>query len=251
MKFFRLSQWQKFVIPLALMLLITFIFGKQYVAKELTKKRQQITQLETELQTSRDESEELKTAKAVSVQGVAVLQQANKLLRESDRQRQDEIASLKADLAFYRRLGGANGSQTGLAIHHVELLRTDSPQVFELLFTLTQNIRWASSIAGDIDVTIDGIQNGKAEHLDESELLAENTSTLKFEFKYFQQLERLITLPEGFKAKHLTLQLNPEGAESKVEQTISWQDLFGDSPSESGPDELDSRESGSRESDSD
>lgn len=240
MKFSRRPQWQRFVILLALMLLVTFIFGKQYVAKELLKKRQQLALLETELQTARAESEELKTAKAVSIQEVSVVQQANHLLRESERQRQDEIASLKADLAFYRRLGGANGSQAGLAIHHVELRRTDSARVFELVFTLTQNIRWASSIAGDIDVTIDGIQNSKAKHLDESELLAENTSTLKFEFKYFQQLERLITLPEGFEAKHLTLQLEPKGSGSKVEQTISWQDLFGDGAVESGAEKSDS-----------
>jgi len=246
MKFSRLPQWQRFVIPLALMLLLTFVFGKQYVAKELLKKRQQVTQLETELRTARTESEELKTAKAVSVQEASVLQQANHLLRESDRQRQDEIASLKADLAFYRRLGGANGSQTGLAIHHVELRRTASARVFELVFTLTQNIRWASSIVGEIDVSIDGILNGKAEHLNEADLLAENTSNLKFEFKYFQQLERLITLPEGFKAKHLTLQLDPEGSGSNIVQTVSWQNLFGTGSIETG-----SLESGSEKSDSD
>lgn len=228
MNFSKLPQWQRISILLALMLLVTFLFGRQYVDKELSKKRQQIVQLEADLQTSRAETEDLRTANAVSVQEVVVLQQANNLLRDSERQRQDEIASLKADLAFYRRLGGANGSQAGLAIHHVELRRTDYPQVFELVFTLTQNIRWASSIAGDIDVTIDGIQGGKAIHLGKSQLLAKNTATLKFDFKYFQQLERLITLPEGFDPKHLTLKLDSAGSGSKVEQTLDWQDLFGD-----------------------
>lgn len=227
MKFSTRPLWQRFSILLALMLLVTFIFGKHYVGKELFKKRQQLAELEAQLQTARDEYEELQTASAVAVQEAAVLQQANHLLRESDRQRQDEIASLKADLAFYRRLGGANGSQTGLAIHHVELRPTQSERVFELVFTLTQNIRWAASIAGDIEISIDGIADGKAEHLDESDLLAENTTALTFEFKYFQQLERLITLPEGFEAKHLTLQLDPEGSASQVEQTISWPELFG------------------------
>lgn len=229
MKFSRRPQWQRFSILLALMLLVTFIIGRQYVAKELFKKRQQIVQLESGLQASRLENEDLRTANAVAVQEVAVLQQANHLLRESDRNRQDEIASLKADLAFYRRLGGANGSQAGLAIHHVELRRTGSSQVFELVFTLTQNIRWAASISGNINITIDGVQGDKAAHLNESQLLAKNTDTLKFEFKYFQQLERLITLPEDFVPKHLTLKLDPADPGSKVEQTLDWQDLFGGS----------------------
>ena len=231
MKFSNRPPWQRFAILLSLMLLVTFIFGKQYVAKELLKKRQQVAQLESDLQTVRAELENLQTANAVSVLEAAVLQQANHLLRESDRARQDEIASLKADLAFYRRLGGANGAQTGLAIHHAELRRTNSAQVFELVITLTQNIRWASSISGNIDLSIDGIQDGKAQHLSKGALLAENTGNMKFEFKYFQQLERLITLPEGFVPKHLTLTLDPEGSGSKIEQTTTWMELFGESDS--------------------
>lgn len=218
------------------MLLVTVLFGRQYVAKQLVKKHEQIAQLEADLRTSRLENEELRTANAVAVQEAMVLQQANNLLRVSERNRQDEIASLKADLAFYRRLGGADGSQAGLAIHHVELRRTGSPQVFELVFTLTQNIRWAASISGNISVTIDGIQDGKALHLDESQLLAENTKSLKFEFKYFQQLERLITLPQGFEPKYLTLKLDPAGTGNKAEQTLDWQDLFGDSTSKTPSD---------------
>ena len=229
MKFSKLPQWQRLSILLTLMLLVTFMFGRQYVTKELSKKREQIVQLESDLQTFRAENESLRTANAVSVQEATILQQANNLLRDSERQRQDEIATLKADLAFYRRLGGADGAQAGLAIHQVELRPTDSPQVFKLVFTLTQNIRWAASISGNVNVSIEGIQNGKAARLEESKLLAENTDSLKFEFKYFQQLERLINLPEGFDPTYLTLKLNPTGSSKKVEQTLDWQDLFGES----------------------
>lgn len=220
----------------ALVLLLMYIGGKRYVGKELIKARDKIELLESELQTAKADTDSDKTSKAVVVQEVAVLQQANALLRESERKRQDEIASLKADLAFYRRLGGTSGSQAGLAIHHIELRRTDSPWVFELVFTLTQNIRWAAAIAGDIDLSIDGIKAGKAVHLKESQLLAVNTAELLFEFKYFQQLERLITLPEGFEASYLTLTLNPKDAGNSVAQTISWQELFGDNTGKSAAD---------------
>ena len=208
--------WNRIALAAVLLLLIVYVGGKRYVAKELIKARERIAQLEAEIQVAQGEVDSDKTGKAVAVQEAAVLQKANELLRESERQRQDEIASLKADLAFYRRLGGASGSEADLAIHHIELRRTDSPRVFELFFTLTQNIRWASVISGDIDLTVDGIMAGKAVHLDESKLLAESASDLKFEFKYFQQLERLITLPEGFEAKHLTLTLKSKDTAKNV-----------------------------------
>lgn len=220
--------WGRIILAAILVLLLMYVGGKRYVGKELIKARDRIELLENELQSAKADTDSDKTSKAVVVQEVAVLQQANALLRDSERQRQDEIASLKADLAFYRRLGGTSGSQAGLAIHHIELRRTDSSRVFELVFTLTQNIRWAAAIAGDIDLAIDGIKAGKAVHLNESQLLAVNTAELQFEFKYFQQLERLITLPEGFEANYLTLSLKPKDSSNSVEQTIGWQELFGD-----------------------
>ncbi len=61
-----------------------------------------------------------------------VIRRANNLLRVSERQRQDEIASLQADLEFYRRLGGANGSQAPLSVHHLELETTQSPRVYRV-----------------------------------------------------------------------------------------------------------------------
>ena len=221
--------WGRILLVAGLVLLVVYIGGKRYVAKELIKARENISLLEADLRATQAELDSDKTGKAVAVQEAAVLQQANDLLRASERQRQDEIASLKADLAFYRRLGVASGSNAGLAIHHVELRRTDAPRVFELVFTLTQNIRWASVIKGNIDITIDGIKNGEAIHLNKSQLLPENNGDMKFEFKYFQQLERLITLPEDFEAKHLILELDPEDSTNSVEQSINWQELFSDS----------------------
>jgi len=135
-----------------------------------------------------------------------VVRRANALLRKSERQRQDEIAGLKADLAFYRRLGGASGSQAALAVHHMELQTTHSPRVYLLVITLTQNLRWASSIAGAIHLGVD--------------------DPLKFQFKYFQQFERLITLPEGFAADRLTIRLRSGSLGTAVEQTMQWQDMF-------------------------
>lgn len=225
------TGWRRIALVATLILLVVYVGGKRYVGKQLIKARATIELLETELQAAQATADSDKTNNALVEQEAAILQQANDLLRESERKRQDEIASLKADLAFYRRLGGASGSQAALAIHHVELRRTDSPRVFELAFTLTQNIRWAAVIAGDIDLTIDGIKAGQAVHLSETQLLAKNTAEMQFEFKYFQQLERLITLPEGFEANYLTLTLYPKDSNKNVEQSISWQELFDDNAS--------------------
>ena len=203
-----------------------FYVGKYYVADELIYANYQVDALQTDLQTSLQKLEAQKTHTTNAEREADVLRRANALLRESERQRQDEIAGLQADLAFYRRLGGANGSQAALAVHHMELQATHSPRVYLLVFTLTQNLRWASSIGGRIELEVDGIRNGIAEHLNGKQLLAETAAPLKFQFKYFQQFERLITLPEGFDPDRITIRLRSGSPGTAVEQTMQWQDMF-------------------------
>ena len=208
-----------------------FYFSKYFVADELIDAHEHIETLQQALEDTLDELETEKAQGTVSEREADVLRRANELLRGSERGRQDEIAALQADLAFYRRLGGANGSQAPLAVHYLELQATQSPQVYRIIFTLTQNLRWAAVIAGRVQLGVDGIRDGVAVHLTGEELLAESAEPLSFKFKYFQQLERLITLPEGFEASRLTVRLRSGRLRTPVEQSMEWQSLFNRSGS--------------------
>ena len=222
----NLPKWQKIAIPTVAIMLAIFYFAKYFVADELIYSNYMVEALEQDLQTALDQVDTEQARATVAEREVDVVRRANALLRVSERERQDEIASLQADLAFYRRLGGANGSQAPLAVHYLELQATQSPRVFRIIFTLTQNLRWASVISGRIELGVEGINTGVAQHLTNDELLAESADPLKFNFKYFQQLERLITLPENFEASRLTIRLKSGSLRTAVEQSMDWQDLF-------------------------
>lgn len=226
MKYPKLPKWQLIAIPAVLISLSIFYFSRYFVADELIDANYQVTTLQQDLLDLHDRFETEQTKGTVIQREADVLRRANELLRESERQRQDAIASLQADLAFYRRLGGANGSQAPLAVHYLELQSTHSPQVYRLIFTLTQNLRWAAVISGRVELGVDGIRNGIAAHLTEGQLLAESADPLGFKFKYFQQLERLITLPEGFEASRLTVRLRSPSLRTAVERSMDWQSLF-------------------------
>ena len=226
MNYPNLPKWQLIALPAVTIMLGIFYFSKFFVADELIYANYQVEALEQDLQSALEAVETEKNRVIMAEREVDVVRRANELLRESERDRQDEIASLQADLAFYRRLGGANGSQAPLAVHYLELQATQSARVYRIIFTLTQNLRWASVISGRIELGVDGIHNGAAMHLTEAQLLAESTDPLKFQFKYFQQLERLITLPEGFEANRLTIRLRSNALSTPVEQSMEWQSLF-------------------------
>jgi len=207
-------------------MLSVFYFAKYFVADELIYANYHVTALKQDLQDALEQLQTEKERTAIAKQEADIVRRANALLRESEKERQDAIASLQADLAFYRRLGGANGSQAPLAVHYLELQPTPSAQVYRIIFTLTQNLRWAAVISGQVQLGLDGIQNSVAVHLTEEQLLADSAEPLNFQFKYFQQLERLITLPEGFEPTQLTVRLRSNSLRTPVEQSMEWTSLF-------------------------
>lgn len=222
----NLPKWQLIAVPAVIIFLSIFYFAKYFVADELIYANYHVAALQQDLQDALDELEAEKARTAIAEREADVVRQANDLLRASEREHQDEIASLQADLAFYRRLGGANGSQAPLAVHYLELQPTQSPQVYRIIFTLTQNLRWAAVISGRVQLGVDGIRDGVAVHLTEKQLLADSAEPLSFQFKYFQQLERLITLPEGFEPNQLSVRLRSASLRTPVEQSMQWQSLF-------------------------
>ncbi len=222
----KLPKWQLLALPVVAIMLGIFYFARYFVADELIVANYQVHALQQDLQTALEQLDTEQARSTVAEREADVVRRANALLRASERERQDKIAGLQADLAFYRRLGGANGSQAPLAVHYLELQPTRSPRVYRIMFTLTQNLRWASVISGHIQLGVDGIRNDVAQHLTEKQLLAESAEPLDFKFKYFQQLERLITLPEGFEASRLTIHLKSRSLRTPVEQSMKWQSLF-------------------------
>jgi len=232
MNYPNLPRWQKFAVPAVSLILGVFYFGKYFVADELIHANRQVATLKQELKSTQTLLAQERSRLSVAEAEVGVVRQANNLLRESERNRQDEIAGLQADLEFYRRLGGANGLQGPLTVHHLELQTTQSPRVYRVQLSLTQNLRWANKISGQVEMKVDGIRNGIAEHLTNQQLLTESAGPLNFEFKHFQQLECFITLPEGYEANRMTIQLRSDNVKTPVEQSMDWHTLFNQNATE-------------------
>ena len=226
MKFPNLPKWQLIAVPAMGIVLGVFYFGKYFVAEELIYANYKVEALEQDLQTALDQLAAEKSRSTIAERESDVVRRANNLLRATERKNQDKIASLQADLEFYRRLGGANGAQAPLSVHSVEIQPVQSPRVYLITISLTQNLRWASVIAGQVELGVDGIRNGVAEHLTNAQLLPESAEPLRFQFKHFELLESLITLPEGYVANRLTIRLKSDSLKMPVEQSMEWLSLL-------------------------
>ena len=155
-----------------------------------------------------------------------VLRQANRMLREEESVRQADLNRLQSELDFFRRLAGTGGVQEGLDVYHVDLQPTDSGRVFQFVVTLTQNIRRASVISGQVRVEVEGVRDDRPLTLGWDAIGDGQGPAPAFRFKYFQQLEGYLALPEGFGPTRLVLTLDADDRRSPVQRGYDWSDML-------------------------
>jgi hypothetical protein len=147
-------------------------------------------------------------------------------LREQESERQAELNSLQSELDFFRRLAGTGGAQTGLDVYRAELVTTGSDRVFQFVLTLTQNIRRASIVSGRVRIDVEGTLSDRPVTLHWSELGDGNEPEPAFRFKYFQQIEGYLALPEAFLPIQLVVTLEAKGARNTVQRRYEWNTLL-------------------------
>jgi hypothetical protein len=222
------------VIVLAVMLMLAlllvgyqFLLSKSRPGYEELEKENRFLQKELDLMVQRSNRNQARLA--VLEQEAEVIRKANRLLREEEANRQAEINRMQSELDFYSRLAGTGGEQAGLAVYRVELTPTESPLVFRFILTLTQNIRRASIISGKASIDVEGTLEDRPVTLYWSQLTEDTVVDNSFRFKYFQQLEGYLTLPEAFSPTRLVVSLDAKGQRKPLTVGFDWQELLVDS----------------------
>ena len=146
---------------------------------------------------------------------------ANRDLERTLAERDEEIAGLRADIAFYERFVGATGQRRGLSVHDLEM-RLQGGDAWHFVATLTQNVNRGAVNTGRVTLSLEGTRDDRLERLSWSGLRKQgNAPGLPYSFKYFQQVEGEVMLPKGFKPLRVTVRLVPQGG-SAVEQSFPW-----------------------------
>ena len=235
-KFPRLGDLaEMFLLTLLLgsaLLFVVYQLSTSKIAPEVSVLNERIDFLGQELALLSASYERSKARETVLEQETEVVRGANRLLREQESQRQAELGRLQAELDFYSRLAGTGGEQTGLSVYQVELIATESPRVFQFILTLTQNIRRASIISGKVKMDMEGTLEDRVVTLYWSQLTGGATAEPSFRFKYFQQLEGYLALPENFDPTRLLVTLEVKGQRKSVNRAFNWQDLLAPAQNE-------------------
>ncbi len=153
-----------------------------------------------------------------------ISRQANSDLQGTLSERDEEIASLRADIAFYERFVGATGQRRGLSVHELKLVPQRDPQLWHVVATLTQNMNRGAVSRGRLQLVVEASEGGRMHKLDWGELRQQkNAPGLDYSFKYFEQVEGDIVLPPGVKPVRVIARLLPQSG-APIEQSFTWGD---------------------------
>lgn len=173
--------------------------------------------------------EQLKQENDKLKQRVAVLERADQVdriassdLQQTLREREEEIAGLRTDIAFYSRLVGGGARREGLAVHSVHVSALKDARAWNVTVTLTQNLKRSQVSEGKVQVAVEGVSRGQLKNLPWSELAAGGeTGGMPFSFKYFQQVSGTVMLPEGFSPNRIKVLVDAGGG-GRIEQGFAW-----------------------------
>ena len=222
-------------IALAVALVLALAFGGWGLWRVLSPASSDIR---AQLADSEGARERLQADHEALQQRVATLSRSDQISRDANRElqgtlaeRDEEIAGLRADVAFYERLVGATAQRHGLSVHALAMqsqsVQARNGSAWHFKTTLTQNLNRGAVSAGRLTLEVEGTNGGKLQTLDWDALRQQADSEgVEYSFKYFQQVEGDIFLPEDFSPVRVTVHLEPRSG-AAIEHSFTWAEASG------------------------
>ena len=207
------------VLAWGLSLVLAWTLSSRHAVPQLPGMAAELDSLRTRAQQAESELEEARQLRTTAARSDQISRAANRQVQQQLAERDEEIAGLRADLAFYERMAGATGQPKGLNVHSAEF-EPEAAGSWRYRIVLTQNLERGKVSAGQLRFAVEGVRGGKLVQLDWDELHQRKAPARDFSFRYFQQLKGSVMLPPDFTPQRVRVSLR--GAGAPFDQALAW-----------------------------
>lgn len=180
-------------------------------------------QLTRELHVAKTEAETLRDQVAYLSRSQEIDTGACQDVKQSLSQLQAESSDLREQLAFYRGIVSPQESQAGVRVYELRVSTTKtSPNQYRYDLVLIQPVRSDKRVGGQVELSIEGLKNGKKRTLKLDDVAVDGARNLLFSFKYFEEFSGQLKLPEDFRPLRVTVSLQPGGGQAAIEDEYEW-----------------------------
>ena len=142
---------------------------------------------------------------------------------------QATIQEQKDEIAFYRGIISPQDGTAGLRVQDLQLRRGVDERSYNVRLVLVQALKHDRKVSGDVNLTIEGTQNGTIMSYAYTQLLPEaEEGSWAFSFRYFQDFDREIVLPDGFTPERINIEVRSRTRSiSSIEESFAWTSSLG------------------------
>lgn len=164
-------------------------------------------------------------------QEVALLETHREVDREAYKEVEVNLVTLQAKIqeqqdaiSFYRGIVSPADGNSGLRVQDMKLTRTKEERAFNLRLVLVQAMKHDRKVTGDVNVTVMGNIDGVETEFSFADIKGpDDDAAWKFSFRYFQDFDRQLVLPDGFEPERITVQVQSRTRSiSSIEESFAW-----------------------------
>jgi len=164
-------------------------------------------------------------------QEVALLETHREIDREAYKEVESSLIALQGKIveqqeaiAFYRGIVSPADGKPGLRVQDFKLTRGGEEREFNLRLVLVQAMKHDRKVSGDVALSVEGSEGGEAKTYMLTDLLpADADRAWPFSFRYFQDFDRQIVLPDGFTPERVRVEVRSKTRSiSSIEESFAW-----------------------------
>ena len=202
-------------------------WGYAYYTTVLAQQGEQAEkrELSAQLTDLRQENEALKRQIAILDRSSAVDQQTGAELQETLTALRQRVAQLEEDVLFYRQVVEEEADETGLVIGQLDIDATRSPDRYRYKLVMRQQDADGDTyLTGHVNFNLVGQLQDQQVILPLRDLSEfEDELDIRLRFKYFQNIEGELALPEGFQPDRIQIAaVATEPVSKRINEDFGW-----------------------------
>lgn len=164
-------------------------------------------------------------------QEVALLETHREIDRTAYKEVEGSLMSLQAKIqeqrdaiAFYRGIVSPADGKSGLRVQDLQISRGNAEREFNLRLVLVQAMKHDRKVSGDVALSVQGSQDGIDTVYTLKQLIpADAESAWPFSFRYFQDFDRKLVLPDGFTPERIRVEVRSKTRSiQSIDESYAW-----------------------------
>jgi septal ring factor EnvC (AmiA/AmiB activator) len=162
---------------------------------------------------------------------IALLETHREIDREAYREVEASLTELQAKIqeqrdaiAFYRGIVSPADGNKGLRVQDLRLTRGKNEREYNIRLVLVQALKHDRKVSGNVNLSIEGDLDGVEKTYSYAELLPEEgQAAWAFSFRYFQDFNRQVVLPDGFTPQRVKVEVESRTRSiDSIEESFAW-----------------------------